>query len=160
MTLPVVQKLPTGHGSHWLSLERSVLLECVPERHGSAEEAPGGQKLPARHVSHAVAPMSRWNLPPRQAAHAESPAACVYVPALHGCGRTLPARHASPAWQVSHCAVLTRPVLFDHLPGGQAVAIALPAGHAWPAGHSSVCVVASVGQSSPAGHEPAQRAPV
>ena len=61
VTLPVVQKLPTGHGSHWLAFERSVLLEWYPGGHGSAEEAPGGQKLPAMHVSHAVAPVPLWN---------------------------------------------------------------------------------------------------
>ena len=56
-TLPLVQKLPTGHGSHWPALERLVLLEWVPAAHESDEEAPSGQKLPAKHVSQAVSPM-------------------------------------------------------------------------------------------------------
>ena len=62
--------------------------------------------------------------------HVGEPSLGVYVPAPHGSGFTLPTPHSLPAQQASHSEVLTRLVAFDHVPGGQAVAIELPVGHA------------------------------
>ena len=62
--------------------------------------------------------------------HVGAPSLGVYVPAPHDWGFTLPTPHLLPAQQAWHSEMLTRPVAFDHVPGGQAVAIELPVGHA------------------------------
>ena len=128
-TLPVVQKLPMGHARHCVSFVISVRLEYRPAGHGSTDEVPSGQKDPAVHGSHCAAPRPLWNLPPGQAMQVGKPSLGVCVPALQSSGCSLPARHLLPAGQGEHCEVLTRPVAFDHVPAGHAVAIELPLGH-------------------------------
>ena len=128
--LPVVQKLPMGHAMHCVSYAISVRLEYRPAGQGSTDEVPAGQKDPAVHGSQAVPPTPLWNLPPGHSVHVGKPSLGVNVPAPHGWGFTLPTPHLLPAQQASHCEVLTRPVAFDHVPGGQAVASELPVGHA------------------------------
>ena len=120
---------PMGHARHCASFVISVRLEYRPAGHGSTDEVPSGQKDPAVHGSHCAAPRPLWNLPPGQAMQVGKPSLGVCVPALQSSGCSLPARHLLPAGQGEHCEVLTRPVAFDHVPAGHAVAIELPLGH-------------------------------
>eukprot|EP00966_Prymnesium_polylepis_P192484 4461461-Prymnesium_polylepis.1 len=54
--LPVGLKKPGSVGVQSAALVRSVALEYVPARHGSAADAPALQYEPASHALHAVAP--------------------------------------------------------------------------------------------------------
>ena len=53
---PVAQNAPAGHALHWLLPPRPSTPLYDPCRHGSAADAPSGQKLPPLHGLHATAP--------------------------------------------------------------------------------------------------------
>ena len=62
---------------------RPVLLDEVPPGHGSAADAPSGQKEPVGQTSQAVPPGRSWKVPAMQLEHSPA-AAAEKEPGLHG----------------------------------------------------------------------------
>ena len=63
--LPAAQNRPSGHDVHSDPEVRLVASEKLPAGHTCAADAPSGQKLPATHGLHPVAPSASWNVPPK-----------------------------------------------------------------------------------------------
>ena len=110
------------------------------KRHESDEEAPSGQKLPARHASQAVLPMPLWNLPAGQAVQAGWPVLDENAPALQLIGAALPVVQKLPVGHAMHCVRFAISVRFEYRPAGQGSTDEVPFGQKDPAVHGSQAV--------------------
>ena len=114
---PPTHMLPAGQPTH----VSSVTLRYVPGSHdaGICTTEPSGQRKPASHTTHAVAPSPAWKVPAAQAEQSWLAPPAAYVPLAHTVASVAPKLHAWPggqAWQ-SSCDV--SPVTLPKLPPSQ-----------------------------------------
>eukprot|EP00966_Prymnesium_polylepis_P144682 3341051-Prymnesium_polylepis.3 len=143
-TLPVGAKKPGSVGVHCAALVRLVALENEPCLHGSAADAPRGQKEPPSHLLHLVALGDDWYVPPAHLSHSLAPGAGATVPGEQGVGSADPLAHALPGGHSEHCAASDRPLALEKRPAAHASPAVLPATQKLPRLHGSGCVVATL----------------
>ena len=88
--------------------------------------APLGQKSPASHSLHAIAPVSFWYEPDEHMVHCADEAVGAWLPGLQAVGETTPVPHALPAGHDVHSAALLRLSALEKLPDGHGNAAAAP----------------------------------
>ena len=96
------------------------------------------------------------NVPGVHRLQAALPLEFEYVPATQLCGVVLAGAQECPIGQGLQSALLVRFWKGEYVPAGQAKATEEPAGQKCPSKQLSAFTVALDGQSSPAGHRPAQ----
>ena len=89
---------------------------------------PCGQRYPASHALHAVAPSAPWYLPSSQLLQAAWRPLAANVPGVHGTGLVAPMPHAAPAGQAWQLSTELRPVWLPNRPDGQGRAAGEPSG--------------------------------
>ena len=93
---------------HWSADSRLVAAEYLPAGHTNAADAPSGQKLPASHALHPVAPVPSWNVPAPHGSHVAFPVWLEKLPAPHADGRVLPAAQKCPSGHGVHSGAEVR----------------------------------------------------
>ena len=100
----------------------------MPARHGSSADAPGGQKLDALQILHAVAPLASWYAPPLHETHEDWPSLAVIVPGAQSLWVVEPAAHAEPAGQAMHIELFLLPYSGVYVPPSHGTGKTLPCG--------------------------------
>ena len=154
---PALQRWPGKQGLHSAGLIRLEALEKDPAGHSCATLLAVGQKAPAPHFMHAVAPELGCSEPAAQGVHADCPAFEVELPGTHLAATTAPGPDQLPGGASSHSLWADSPVRFEKVPALHGVGTALPFGQKWPSGHSCAAVVLLDRHSFPAGQSPLQR---
>ena len=105
---------------------RLVAAPQLPSSQGSGTLVPSAQWCPAKHGSHAVAPVAGAWVPAAHAVHEPCPFSPLKVPALHGVAFLAPAGQKVPAMQREQSSSLGMPDEAPSLPAGQSCAVLAP----------------------------------
>ena len=124
---------------------------------GIGTTLPMGQRKPASHSTHAVAPLSPWYEPSAHGPHCWLVLPAANVPALHAVGAVEPAKQYEPSPHASHPSALGWPTWLLKRPAshGAALPLMLPASQKYPASHApehAASLSPVVSPYRPAGH--------